>query len=142
MSEKENSELLQLSLLLLKGFSISFFQSDRYDIILLFIVIIHWFSFRFLHPGSKGWEIHDSLQEQCLKNKLLMQVSRLIEMQTPLYLEGVCDLHPYFQIQPQELRDDNARTLQSQTTCWEVNLLYWYHTSSIDNAHSSSLLQV
>ncbi|XP_019075102.1 uncharacterized protein LOC100266182 isoform X4 [Vitis vinifera] len=44
-------------------------------------------------------------------------VSRLIEMQTPLYLEGVCDLHPYFQIQPQELRDDNARTLQSQTTC-------------------------
>lgn len=46
-----------------------------------------------------------------------MQVSRLIEMQTPLYLEGVCDLHPYFQIQPQELRYDNARTLQSQTTC-------------------------
>ena len=41
MSEKENSEVLQLSLLLLKGFSISFFQSDRYDIILLFIVIIH-----------------------------------------------------------------------------------------------------
>lgn len=43
-------------------------------------------------------------------------VSRLIEMQTPLYLEGVHDLHPYFQRQPIVLENNHARTLQSQTS--------------------------
>lgn len=32
-----------------------------------------------------------------LTEKMSIQVSRLIEMQTPLYLEGVRNLHPYFQ---------------------------------------------
>ncbi|KAK2979237.1 hypothetical protein RJ640_021143 [Escallonia rubra] len=37
--------------------------------------------------------------------------SRLIEMQTPLYLEGVRDLHPYFQMEQNEYENDAARTL-------------------------------
>ncbi|KAJ8436743.1 hypothetical protein Cgig2_009717 [Carnegiea gigantea] len=37
-------------------------------------------------------------------------VSRLIEMQTPFYLEGVRYLHPYFQIQPSNHENDLART--------------------------------
>lgn len=33
----------------------------------------------------------------CVERKiLLMQVSRLIEMQTPLYVEAVQHVHPYF----------------------------------------------
>ncbi|WCJ30260.1 AFG1-like ATPase family protein [Euphorbia peplus] len=41
-------------------------------------------------------------------------VSRLIEMQTPLYLEGVKMLHPYFQRQHQGgLGGDNSMALQS-----------------------------
>ncbi|GLT43676.1 hypothetical protein SLA2020_176110 [Shorea laevis] len=40
-------------------------------------------------------------------------VSRLIEMQTPLYLEGVGFLHPYFQRQRQEFGNDHSNTLQS-----------------------------
>ncbi|XP_010670641.2 uncharacterized protein LOC104887655 isoform X1 [Beta vulgaris subsp. vulgaris] len=43
-------------------------------------------------------------------------VSRLIEMQTPLYLEGVRYLHPYFQRQTSSLENDQATTLQSQTS--------------------------
>uniref|UniRef100_A0A7C9AKV8 Adenosinetriphosphatase n=1 Tax=Opuntia streptacantha TaxID=393608 RepID=A0A7C9AKV8_OPUST len=42
-------------------------------------------------------------------------VSRLIEMQTPFYLEGVRYLHPYFQRQPSNRENDLARTLQHQT---------------------------
>ncbi|XP_062164195.1 uncharacterized protein LOC133870928 isoform X1 [Alnus glutinosa] len=38
-------------------------------------------------------------------------VSRLIEMQTPLYLEGVRTLHPYFRRPHQEFEDECASTL-------------------------------
>ncbi|KAE8056387.1 hypothetical protein FH972_013165 [Carpinus fangiana] len=38
-------------------------------------------------------------------------VSRLIEMQTPLYLEGIRTLHPYFLRQHQEFEDKCASTL-------------------------------
>ncbi|XP_059658129.1 uncharacterized protein LOC132304463 isoform X2 [Cornus florida] len=41
-------------------------------------------------------------------------VSRLIEMQTPLYLEGVRNLHPYFQKQRQGSENGGARIRQSQ----------------------------
>uniref|UniRef100_A0A5B7ANM5 Putative ATPase N2B isoform X1 n=1 Tax=Davidia involucrata TaxID=16924 RepID=A0A5B7ANM5_DAVIN len=41
-------------------------------------------------------------------------VSRLIEMQTPLYLEGVRYLHPYFQAQHQGFENNSASTLRSQ----------------------------
>ncbi|KAF8389103.1 hypothetical protein HHK36_025788 [Tetracentron sinense] len=41
-------------------------------------------------------------------------VSRLIEMQTPLYLEGIPLLHPYFQRQHQELTSDKESTFQPQ----------------------------
>lgn len=40
-------------------------------------------------------------------------VSRLIEMQTPLYLEGVLLLHPYFQLQFHEVGSDALPSLQS-----------------------------
>lgn len=43
-------------------------------------------------------------------------VSRLIEMQTPFYLEGVQYLHPCFQIQPSNHENDLARTLQHRTS--------------------------
>ncbi|XP_021758188.1 AFG1-like ATPase isoform X1 [Chenopodium quinoa] len=43
-------------------------------------------------------------------------ISRLIEMQTPLYLDGVRDLHPYFQRQPIHHENNHTRTLQSQTS--------------------------
>ncbi|XP_021737958.1 putative ATPase N2B isoform X2 [Chenopodium quinoa] len=43
-------------------------------------------------------------------------ISRLIEMQTPLYLEGVRGLHPYFQRQPIHHENNHTRTLQSQTS--------------------------
>ncbi|XP_022865518.1 putative ATPase N2B [Olea europaea var. sylvestris] len=39
-------------------------------------------------------------------------VSRLIEMQTPLYLEGVRNLHPYFQSQQQSYEVLSANALQ------------------------------
>ncbi|XP_030496814.2 uncharacterized protein LOC115712647 isoform X1 [Cannabis sativa] len=41
-------------------------------------------------------------------------VSRLIEMQTPLYLEGVGSLHPYFRRQCQQSETKSANYLQSQ----------------------------
>ncbi|XP_022135602.1 AFG1-like ATPase isoform X1 [Momordica charantia] len=41
-------------------------------------------------------------------------VSRLIEMQTPLYLEGVRSLHPYFQRREQESLVDRATKFHSQ----------------------------
>lgn len=41
-------------------------------------------------------------------------VSRLIEMQTPLYLEGVRRLHPYFQKHHHELTNDHESNLRSQ----------------------------
>ncbi|PON76967.1 ATPase, AFG1-like [Trema orientale] len=43
-------------------------------------------------------------------------VSRLIEMQTPLYLEGVGSFHPYFQRQCQESETNCASDLQSQSS--------------------------
>ncbi|XVE97443.1 hypothetical protein REPUB_Repub03eG0020000 [Reevesia pubescens] len=45
-------------------------------------------------------------------------VSRLIEMQTPLYLEGVRFLHPYFQRELQNFGDNsyNASTVQHQAS--------------------------
>ncbi|CAO2820736.1 unnamed protein product [Amaranthus hypochondriacus] len=43
-------------------------------------------------------------------------VSRLIEMQTPVYLEGVRYLHPYFQRQATELENEQTSNLQSQTS--------------------------
>ncbi|KNA05097.1 hypothetical protein SOVF_193540, partial [Spinacia oleracea] len=43
-------------------------------------------------------------------------ISRLIEMQTPLYLEGVPYLHPYFRGQSIDLENNHATTLQSQTS--------------------------
>ncbi|XP_010250073.1 PREDICTED: lactation elevated protein 1 isoform X2 [Nelumbo nucifera] len=42
-------------------------------------------------------------------------VSRLIEMQTPLYLEGVCSLHPFFRNQHKELSSDRRCSLQPQS---------------------------
>lgn len=41
-------------------------------------------------------------------------VSRLIEMQTPLYLDGVHYLHPYFQTKHERYESSSASTLQSQ----------------------------
>lgn len=41
-------------------------------------------------------------------------VSRLIEMQTPVYLEGVHSLHPYFQRRRQESENITAENLQPQ----------------------------
>ncbi|XP_062019590.1 uncharacterized protein LOC133736166 [Rosa rugosa] len=41
-------------------------------------------------------------------------VSRLIEMQTPVYLGGVHSLHPYFQRQRQEFENITAENLQPQ----------------------------
>ncbi|THG14579.1 hypothetical protein TEA_004985 [Camellia sinensis var. sinensis] len=41
-------------------------------------------------------------------------VSRLIEMQTPLYLDGVHYLHPYFQTKHERYESSRASTLQSQ----------------------------
>ncbi|XP_021275715.1 lactation elevated protein 1 isoform X2 [Herrania umbratica] len=43
-------------------------------------------------------------------------VSRLIEMQTPLYLEGVCFLHPYFQRELRNFRNYSASTIQHQAS--------------------------
>ncbi|XP_065615891.1 uncharacterized protein LOC112005188 isoform X1 [Quercus suber] len=43
-------------------------------------------------------------------------VSRLIEMQTPLYLEGVHILHPYFRRQKQEFQNNCVSTLQSHSS--------------------------
>ncbi|OMO61700.1 ATPase, AFG1-like protein [Corchorus capsularis] len=41
-------------------------------------------------------------------------VSRLIEMQTPLYLEGVRSLHPYFQRDHRNFGNSSATTVQHQ----------------------------
>ncbi|KAA8521553.1 hypothetical protein F0562_012226 [Nyssa sinensis] len=41
-------------------------------------------------------------------------VSRLIEMQTAFYIEGVRYLHPYFQVQHQGFENNSSSTLQSQ----------------------------
>lgn len=43
-------------------------------------------------------------------------VSRLIEMQSPLYLEGVRSLHPYFQKQHEFSVNDHASSLPSQAS--------------------------
>ncbi|KAK6236960.1 hypothetical protein QUC31_020755 [Theobroma cacao] len=43
-------------------------------------------------------------------------VSRLIEMQTPLYLEGVRFLHPYFQRELRNFRNYDASTVQHQAS--------------------------
>lgn len=51
------------------------------------------------------------------------QVSRLIEMQTPLYLEGVQHLHPYFSKPNRELLSIGFNSL-SQSASWPVFLFY------------------
>jgi len=51
-----------------------------------------------------------------LKDKLPMQASRLIEMQTPLYLEGVRSLHPYFQKQHQGSGNILSSNLQARAS--------------------------
>lgn len=50
-------------------------------------------------------------------------VSRLIEMQTPLYLEGVCYLHPYFQTGNHKRGNDCKSNLRPQTTNLSPNLV-------------------
>lgn len=49
-----------------------------------------------------------------------MQVSRLIEMQTPLYLEGVRHLHPYFQNQKESFGTLNAKATQFREPSLEI----------------------
>ncbi|KAL9266718.1 AFG1-like ATPase-like protein [Drosera capensis] len=47
---------------------------------------------------------------------VVFMVSRLIEMQTPLYLDGVKQLHPCFQREYHEREHDHEWTLLSQTS--------------------------
>ncbi|XP_027080929.2 uncharacterized protein [Coffea arabica] len=47
-------------------------------------------------------------------------VSRLIEMQTPLYLEGVRHLHPYFQNQKESFGTLNAKATQFREPSLEI----------------------
>ena len=61
-------------------------------------------------------ESKKSFASNLFDKRLSMQVSRLIEMQTPLYLEGVSSLHPYFRTECQESETNAAKNLQSQSS--------------------------
>jgi len=44
----------------------------------------------------------------CLLKFLMIQVSRLIKMQTPFYLEGVHYLHPFYQTRHQGFEEEGT----------------------------------
>lgn len=80
--------------------------------------ILHLFSLLFISSSCLQTfkNIHRNLQIDYLTSmKLFMQVSRLIEMQTIFYLEGVRSLHPYFRRQyHQEFQSNSATSLESR----------------------------
>jgi len=45
-------------------------------------------------------------------------VSRLIEMQTPLYLDGVSNVHPYFQRQHKTFQKNRDNLLSESSSIW------------------------